>query len=147
RLDASPFGNVYRLAAQMAAINGGRLTTRAIDRSQLPLDGVVREGTYVLLTADAPVAFATGSIRAGGVTLVRTPSLGVNDISRSGGIFNLPVPAKPAAPFTLTPRTAAGGDGAPYTHPTTPDADAIVHIGELTVVLQPPSLISTSPAD
>src|SRR5439155_10409737 len=76
---------------------------------------------------------------------VITPLLGVSDITRAGGIFSLPVPAKPAAPFMLIPRTISTGDGATYTHSASPDADAIVHVGDLNLILQPPALVSTIP--
>jgi RHS repeat-associated protein len=151
-LDSTPFGRLFRFAAQMATIDGGRITTKTIDRSVLPVDGVVRDGRYLLLSADAPIAFATGGVRVNGglyvgAARVTAPLLGVADISRISGIFNVPVPAKPAAPFTLVPRSVAGGDGATYTHTNAPDADAVIRIGDLPLVPQPPLLTGTTPVD
>ncbi|MGZ8830622.1 MAG: Ig-like domain-containing domain, partial [Thermoanaerobaculia bacterium] len=147
-IDATPYGRIYRLAAQLTPLAGGRMTTQAIDRSALPLDGVAHDGRYLLLAASAPIAYATGAVRVPGSSYVAdarviTPSLGVADLTRVGGMFNLPVPAKPAAPFTLIPRTVATGDGGTYTNADAPDANAIVHVGDLSLLLQPPTLTGT----
>ncbi len=149
-LDGTPYGRVYRMAAQTIATGDGRLSTRTIDRSLLPIDGVTHEGRYLLLEATAPIAFATGTVRIPGAAFVSdsrviAPPLGVADSTRPGGIYNVPVLANPAAPFTLIPRTLATGDGATYTHATAPDPDAVVR-ADLTLTLQPPALISTIPA-
>ncbi|HEV8659273.1 MAG TPA: Ig-like domain-containing protein, partial [Thermoanaerobaculia bacterium] len=95
-IDATPYGRIYRLAAQMVPLEGGRLTTKGIDRSVIPLDGVIHDGRYLLLAANTPIAFATGSVRVPaaafvGDARVLTPLLGVSDITRAGGIFSLPV--------------------------------------------------------
>jgi RHS repeat-associated protein len=151
-LEQTPFNNrIFRLAAEMTSIDGGRWTTKPIDRNVLPVDGVIREGRYVLLAANAPIAFARGVVRfATGLAArdarVSTAGLGVADLSRVSGIFNIPVPATPAAPFTLVPRTLAIGDGATYTHTSAPAAGAYVNIGDLAIVAQPPVVLSTLPA-
>ncbi|HEX8408777.1 MAG TPA: Ig-like domain-containing protein, partial [Thermoanaerobaculia bacterium] len=152
-LDQTPFGQrVFRLAAEMQSLDATRWTTKSIDREQLPVDGIIREGRYLLLAANAPVAFAKGIVRlgAGGPAAadarVTTPTLGVADLSRLTGIFNVVVPATPATPFQLTPRSATLGDGASYTHTSSPAANAIVNVGDLLIVAQPPQIASTIPA-
>jgi len=154
-LDVTPYGKMVRLAAQMMPIDplvagaSARFTTRTIDRSLLPVDGVIREGRYLLLAADAPIAYATGSLHlgAGGSLLanarVSANALGVADITRTTGIYNVPVVAAPAGPFTLTPRHVATGDGAAYTHSASVAAESINKI-DLNLVPQPPSLTSVT---
>ena len=149
-LDDTPYGRIDRLAAQTIADSAGRLTTRSIDRNILPIDGIVHEGRYLLLQATAPIAFATGTVRVPGAAFVGdarviAPPLGVADVTRPGGIFCIPVPARPAAPFTLIPRTPSTGDGAVYTHSASPDPDSVVR-ADLTLILQPPVLTGTIPA-
>jgi RHS repeat-associated protein len=146
-LEGTPYGRLFRLAAQISALEGGtRFTTKTIDRAVLPVDGIVREGRYLLLAPDAPIAFATGTVHLGlngpatANARVLTPTLGVVDLTRITGIFNVPVPA---ALFSLVPRTVATGDGAPYNHPTAPAVDTVVHVGALSIVSQPPTVAMT----
>jgi RHS repeat-associated protein len=152
-LEQTPFNNrIFRLVAEMTPIDGGRWTTKGIDRNVLPVDGVIREGRYLLLAANAPIAFAHGIVRfetgvAARDARVSTAGLGVADLSRVSGIFNLPVAATPAPPFTLVPRAVALGDGTTYTHASAPAAGAYVNIGDLTIVAQPPQVSSTIPAN
>ncbi|MDP9191460.1 MAG: Ig-like domain-containing protein [Acidobacteriota bacterium] len=136
----------------MTSLDGGRWTTESIDRNVLPIDGVIREGRYLLLAANAPIAFARGIVRVGTGVATRdariiTPGLGVTDLSRVSGIFNIPIPATPAAPFSLVPRIVAAGDGATYTHPSAPAANAVVNVGDLLIVAQPPQVASTIPTN
>ena len=150
-LDDTPYGRMVRLAVPMMAVEQSstpviRYTTKAIDRSILPVDGLVREGRYVVLAAEAPIAFATGTVRMRDVTgrlladaRVTAAPLGVTDLTRGNGIYNVPVPARPAAPFTLVPRFTSTGDGAPYTHNAQVDPDSISRV-DLTLVPQPPVL-------
>ncbi len=152
-LDQTPYGNMVRLAVPMMRVDASqestpaiRFTTATIDRSVMPVDGVAHEGRYLVLAAESPIAFATGTIRLTNSlgrlmsdARVTAPPLGVAELSRSTGIYNIPVPARPAAPFTLIPRHTSTGDGAPYTHATQPDPDAIVRV-DLNLVAQPPVL-------
>jgi len=132
-----------RLAAQMTRVDAARVTTKAIDRSVMPVDGIIREGRYLILAAEAPIAFATGVLRFGDALLasarITANQLGVADLTRIDGIFNVPVLAKPAAPFTLRPKHDTTGEGAPYTHSVAPDPDAIVKL-DLALTLQPPAI-------
>jgi RHS repeat-associated protein len=152
-LDVTPFGRMLRLSVPMARVDESpttdavvRYNTRAIDRSVLPVDGVIHEARYVVLAAEAPIAFATGTVRLLGpagrllsdARIVAAP-LGVVDLSRAGGIFTIPVPAKPAGPFSLVPRHVTTGDGATYTHSAAVDPDAVVRV-DLSLVPQPPVL-------
>ena len=151
-LDQTPFGRMARLAAPMMPVEAGqttpaiRFTTKVIDRSILPVDGVIHEGRYLLLAAESPIAFATGTVRQGTVTgrlvadaRVLASPLGVAELSRTTGIYNIPVPAKPAGPFTLAPRHTSTGDGAPYTHTVAVDPDSVTRV-DLPLVAQPPRL-------
>ncbi|HUR79583.1 MAG TPA: Ig-like domain-containing protein, partial [Thermoanaerobaculia bacterium] len=145
------YGVALQLVAIAGAAEGSLFTTRTIDSTQLPLDGIVRDGRYVILVADAPIAYAFGIVRAGATNLavadarVSTPALGVPSITTRAGLFVLPVPAKPAAPFTLVARTPQTGDGAPATASASPDANAFVDFGTLLLAAQPPNLRSVTP--
>jgi len=147
-LDQTPYGRMVRLAAQIERLSPIRATTTSIDRSILPLDGVAREGRYLLLAADAPIAFATGVLRLAGNTLlagarITAGNLGVAELTRIDGMYNIPVPATPAAPFSLTPRHTETGNGAVYVHASSPAPDAVVRV-DLALVPQPPSLVSVT---
>ncbi len=153
-LDQTPYGNrMFRLAAEMTQLDASRWTTKSIDRAVLPVDGIIREGRYLLLAPQSPIAFAKGLVRIGATgaaaasARVITPGLGVADLTRLSGIFALPVPSAPAGPFTLVPRTVAHGDGATYQHATAPAAGAVVNVGDLLIVAQPPQVLSTIPAN
>jgi RHS repeat-associated protein len=150
-VEGTPYGRVFRLASQMTKLEGlgettSRYSTKNIDRAVLPVDGIIREGRYLLLAPDAPIAFATGTVHLGNGgpatanARVLTPSLGVVDLTRITGIFNVPVPA---AVFSLVPRTPATGDGAAYTHPAAAAIDAVINVGALAIVAQPPAVAFT----
>ncbi|HEY0593483.1 MAG TPA: Ig-like domain-containing protein, partial [Thermoanaerobaculia bacterium] len=154
----TPYGRVMRVAARTAAVPletaAARLfTTSPIDRSVLPLDGIVREGRYLFLAAEAPIAFATGSIRRGTSgpylenALVSAPPLGVRDLTRTGGLFVVPVPAAPAQPFSVVARHAAIGEGMPRVAESAPAKDAVVALGDLLLEAQPPQVSSTVPSN
>ena len=154
-LDTTPYGRMVRLAVPMMPVDATqtstpsiRFTTKSIDRSVLAVDGVAHEGRYVLLAAETPIAFVTGTVRFAGANgrllgdaRVITPALGVAELTRADGIYNIPVPARPAAPFSLVPRHTSTGDGAAYTHPSAVDPDAVVRV-DLALVPQPPVLSS-----
>ena len=152
-LDQTPYGRMLRLAVPMMLVDPAqtdtpalRFTTTAIDRAVLPVDGVNHEGRYVLLAAEAPIAFATGTIRIGsaagrllGDARILAAPLGVAELSRATGIYNIPVIAKPAGAFSLLPRHTSTGDGAPYTHAAAVDAGSVARV-DLALVPQPPVL-------
>jgi RHS repeat-associated protein len=152
-LDQTPYGRIVRLAGPMMRVDPSqtgtpviRFTTNAIDRSILPVDGVAHEGRYVVLAAESPIAFATGTVRLGNATgrllsgaRVTAPPLGVADLTRTTGIYNVAVPARPANPFTLLPRHTNTGDGVTYTHSAQVDPDAVIRV-DLSLVAQPPVL-------
>ncbi|HJQ41121.1 MAG TPA: Ig-like domain-containing protein [Thermoanaerobaculia bacterium] len=152
-LESTPFGNrVFRLASEMTALDSTRWTTKPIDRNRLPIDGVAREGRYLLLAAEAPIGFAKGVVRlstgvAAANARVTATGLGVADLTRTTGIFNVPVPATPATGFTLTPRTAALGDGSAVQKSPAPAPNDVVNVGDLLLVAQPPHVASTIPAN
>jgi len=153
-LPQTSFGRMFRLADPMAApqpIESSTLlhvSTAAINVAALPVDGIIRPGQYLLLLARQPIAFATGSVAQSTGTVVAgaavvSSALGVRDLSRTTGIYNVPVIAKPGAPFALTPLHPALGDGVPYTATASPDPGAIVPVG-LTFTFQPPALQSVT---
>ncbi len=146
-LPNTPFGVLHRLVALIA--NG---TTRPIVSTELPLDGLVRDGRYLVLTPDAPIAYAYGQVKsANGVAIsnarVTANALGVRDLTRLDGLFVVPVAAKPAAPFSLIARTTSHGDGAPAVASTSPDPGAFVNFGTLTLAPQPPGTPTITPAN
>ncbi|MGH9459336.1 MAG: Ig-like domain-containing protein, partial [Thermoanaerobaculia bacterium] len=157
-LGDTAYGRVIRLAARTAVVpfegEGAVLfTTAGIDRSVLPLDGVVREGRYLFLAAEAPIAFATGAVRRGASdpyvegALVSAPPLGVRDLTRLGGLFALTVPAAPAPPFSVVPRHISTGEGTPRVASSSPEAAAVVSLGDVLLEAQPPEITSTVPAN
>ena len=148
------FGRIFRLADPMAAplpIDSSTLlhvSTATINAATLPVDGIIRPGQYLLLLARQPIAFATGTVSLSSGTVVAgaavvSSSIGVRDLSRTAGIYNVPVIAKPGAPFSLTPLHPSLGDGVPYTATASPDPGAIVPVG-LTFTFQPPALQSVT---
>ena len=153
-LPNTPFGAAARLASQTQRITDTRYSSVLSPQSSvLYVDGIIRDGRYLILTADNPIAFAKGKVINAGTTLavanarVSTSNLGITDITRTGGLFAIPVIAKPAAPFTLTPRSTSIGDGDTYTAASSPDANAIVDVGTLTLAAHPPQLTSLTPAN
>jgi hypothetical protein len=154
-LPQTTYGVLYRLVAladEVDRVAGGRLfATRAVDSTALPIDGVIHDGRYVVLVAEAPIAFAFGLVRAGpdGPALfdarVTANALGVTDLTPRSGLFVIPVLAKPAPPFSLTARTPATGDGANALAIAAPDAGAFVDFGTLSLLAQPPVLRSLTP--
>ncbi|HVR43606.1 MAG TPA: Ig-like domain-containing protein [Thermoanaerobaculia bacterium] len=156
-LEATPFGRVVRLAARAVDVTpeGSAallFTTDRIDRAILPLDGVVREGTYLFLAATTPIAFATGRVRRGAGApllagaLVTAAEIGVADLTRASALFAIPVPAAPAAPFALIARHPLFGEGEPHRAGSAPAEGSVVVIGELILAPQPPRIVATTPA-
>jgi len=153
-LPQTTFGRMFRMADPMAApqpIESStllRVSTAPINVATLPVDGIVRPGQYLLLLARQPIAFATGTVAMTTGTVVDgaavvSAGLGVRDLSRPTGIYNVPVVAKPASPFVLTPLHPSLGDGVPYTSTVSPDPGAILAVG-LTFAFQPPALQSVT---
>jgi RHS repeat-associated protein len=150
-LPSTTFGRLFRLADRMnapqpiASTTKVSVATTAIDPSVLPVDGIVRGGQYLLLRATAPIAFAFGGVRVagsgylGGAAVVAN-SLGVRDLSRTTGIFAIPVVATPAAPFTLTPIHPTLGEGAALAATSAPNAGDVRNVGDLLFTVQAPRL-------
>ncbi|MEA2163766.1 MAG: hypothetical protein QOK37_1893 [Thermoanaerobaculia bacterium] len=165
-LSSTPFGAMLRLAAVTQPVTTDApgvnvFTTRALSTAELPLDGIVRAGRYVILTADAPVAFAFGQVHAGDATAPALPnarvtsgigkplttSLGVTDLTRPGGVFVVPVAATPAAQFALIARSNTTGDGDAILGTSVPASGAFVPFGVLPLVAQPLAAPAITPAD
>jgi len=158
-LDGTAYSRIFRLAALTSPLPAGegsgvrgRFTTNAIT-SDFPLDGIVREGRYLVLLAKQPIAYATGILRLPGIPsgihvnvagqCTTTGVLCVSDVTRTSGIFNLPVPA---APFALNADHATTGAAKIYDQTTSPAPNAILKLGLLTLTPAPLELQSTSPA-
>ncbi|HUR74032.1 MAG TPA: Ig-like domain-containing protein, partial [Sporichthya sp.] len=114
----------------------------------LPLDGIVREGLYLVLGAHQPLGFATGFVRAGNQTpiaqsRVTTDGLGTGDLSRLTGRYSLPVIAGSDRHVTaLHPALDERGTG------TIPSlAPGQVVSLDLTVQAVPPRVVSVTPQD
>lgn len=162
-LPQTDYGVVFRMVAIATRTgstqSGHGYVTRSIDSTQLPLEGIVREGQYLVLVAQQPIAYAYGIVRAGttGIALARAQVrsaaadtsrsfLGVSDVTTTGGVFVAPVPAKPSGPFVLVPRSTSVGEGSPHQAFTSPDAGGFVDVDVLTLAPQAPRLVSLTPA-
>ena len=160
-IPASPFGVSFQLVAicDLSAVVGevALYATRAIDSSQLPIEGLRAPGNYLVLVADAPIAFAYGTVRASGVGVAEARvyagagaalvgTLGVTSITNAAGTFALPVPASPAPPFGLSAESLEIGRGASRVAGTSPTPDSIVAFGDLPLAAQPPRLIAVTPS-
>ncbi|MBV9494352.1 MAG: Ig-like domain-containing protein [Acidobacteria bacterium] len=161
-LDKTPFGAMLRLAARTtlaaSATDTVRLfTTTAIDPTKLPVDGILRNGRYLVLVSNQPIAFAWGDLRLGAATgtpvangrvtsLDGATVLGVADLTRFTGIFAVPIVAQPASQFVLVPRSTATGDGVAYTAAAV-EAGRELHVGSLPLQGQAPRFESLTPAD
>lgn len=94
-------GSLARLAARTRRDGNGdaqRVVAAPEPAGPLPLDGIVREGLYLLLAAHDPLGFATGFVRSGnGVPVpasrVTADGLGTGDLSRLTGRYAVPVSA------------------------------------------------------
>jgi RHS repeat-associated protein len=114
----------------------------------LPLDGIVREGLYLVLGAHQPLGFATGFVRAGNLapiaeSRVTADGLGTGDLSRLTGRYSLPVIAGADRHVTaLHPALDERGTG------TIPSlAPGQVVSLDLTVQAVPPRVVSVTPQD
>ena len=144
-------GSYNRLAARVGrtegAGNSGRLRAAPENfDSGLPLIGIVREGTYLVLSAQASIAYATGFVRApNGLGLaaarVTADNLGTADLSVAGGRYTAMVPTAPGALLTATHPTLDETGSAEI--PTVQPADIITL--DITVTPVPPVLESVEP--
>jgi RHS repeat-associated protein len=155
-LPSTPYGALARLAARTNASTSPdvagtkRFATIDEDPALFPVDGIVAGGRYLVLVADAPIAFTWGRVQRGASgpsladTRVSAAPLGVGDLSRIGGLFALPVPT---TAFTLVPRHFTTGDGVPAAGPRVPQRDEIVPFGVLVLAAQAPNLTSVTPSN
>jgi RHS repeat-associated protein len=118
------------------------------DATVLPLEGVVREGIYLVLRANASIGYATGFVKAVNgfgyaAARVTTPGLGTADLSLPGGRYTSVVTAGAARVIAAK-------------HPTLDEqgtatiaslaAEAVV-AQDITVTPVPPTITSLQPAD
>ena len=99
RVDAPQDGRAsYPRLVSRARLATGRIVASPDQAGALPLDGVLREGLYLVLRAQAPLGYATGLVHGGsGLALdlsrVSADGLGTADVSRLGGRYAVPVAA------------------------------------------------------
>ncbi|HYU34352.1 MAG TPA: Ig-like domain-containing protein [Thermoanaerobaculia bacterium] len=144
-------GSLARLAARTHRDGAGeaqRVVASPEASGPLPLDGIVREGLYLLLAAHDPLGFATGFVRSGsGVPIafsrVTSDGLGTGDLSRLTGRYAVPVSAGSDRHVTARhPSLDERGTG------TIPNlAPGQVVSLDLTVEAVPPRVVSVTPQD
>ncbi|MFA6958485.1 MAG: Ig-like domain-containing protein [Thermoanaerobaculia bacterium] len=142
-LGDTSYGTIVQLASVCFVPTAEKRTT-TIGREGLPLDGIIREGRYLLLAANQQIAYATGLVRLGSATgpvvgggRVRSQSqaigaqpLGVADVTRVTGIYSVPVPAEA---YQLRAEHPSTGEGAPHAA-AAPAAGSVEYV---TLVLAP----------
>ncbi|HSF39574.1 MAG TPA: Ig-like domain-containing protein [Thermoanaerobaculia bacterium] len=144
-------GSLARLAARTRREGTGdaqRVVAAPEPAGPLPLDGIVREGLYLLLAAHEPLGFATGFVRSGNGTpvalsRVTADGLGTGDLSRLTGRYAVPVSAGSNRQVTARhPTLDERGTG------TIPSlAPGQVVSLDLTVEAVPPRVVSKTPQD
>ena len=151
-LGDTPYGSIIQLASVCSA-TGAELRTTTQSREGLPLDGIIREGRYLLLAANDPIAYATGLVRLGSATgpvaavagvstlNAQGTALGVADVTRATGLYATPVLA--AGPV-LRPETRTLGQGTPYVHGSAVAASSILPV-DLILAPVPPTLTLVEP--
>ncbi len=99
RVDAAADGRgAYPRMVSRATTADGRIVASPDQAGALPLDGVVREGLYLVLRAQAPLGYATGFVLgSSGLSLdgarAHSDGLGTADLARTGGRYAVPVSA------------------------------------------------------
>ncbi|HVR39063.1 MAG TPA: Ig-like domain-containing protein [Thermoanaerobaculia bacterium] len=162
-LSSTPYGSMLRIVAATTGsttvdVPGSKIFTTRAAPSGVPIDGIVRDGRYLVLAAESPIAYAYGQVRVGdanglalanarvtsGIGKPMTAPLGVGELTRIGGVFAIPVAANAPA-YSLLGRSIATGDGdiAVAAQPATPDT--FVNFGALVLAAQPPQLVSVTP--
>jgi RHS repeat-associated protein len=164
-LEDTPWTRIVRMAVPMTAIDPPqsgaaalRYTTRAIDPTDLPVDGVSHEGRFLVLAAKTDLAWATGTLRLGatgpyvrdgriGSFLPDARELGVRDLTRESGLFAIPVAAQPAnASWSIVPRAQQAGSGKPVQSVQPAERDKVIKLGDVVLDAQPPVIESVTPA-
>lgn len=164
-LEDTPWTRIVRLAVPMTAIDPPqsgaaalRYTTRAIDPTDLPVDGVSHEGRFLVLAAKTDLAWATGTLRLGatgpyvrdgriGSFLPDTRELGVRDLTRESGLFAVPVAAQPGnASWSIVPRAQQAGSGKPVQSVQPATRDQVIKLGNVVLDAQPPVIESVQPS-
>lgn len=142
-------GTFARLTARASRLAGPRsLAAPETAGSPLPLEGLLSEGTFLVLRAQAPLGFATGFVRIGGgnglaLSRVTTPTLGTADLSRPGGRYAIPVPAGDSRDvFALHPQLDEAATGRIASL-----APSAVTALDLLVKPVGPHVVSVQPAD
>ncbi|HSL83702.1 MAG TPA: Ig-like domain-containing protein, partial [Thermoanaerobaculia bacterium] len=153
RIDAPADGRgaFPRLAARASLQGSGdaaRVVASPEQAGALPLDGILREGLYLVLQARQPMGFATGFVRAAnGAALeaarVTADGLGTADVTPAGGRYSAPVPAG-AGPTVRALHPVLDETGT-ASIPSL-DPGQVVSL-DLTVVSVPPTVLSVSPVD
>jgi RHS repeat-associated protein len=152
-LAADGRGGYARLASRIQRLPAAGGQTARLEAapeaadSTLPVQGITREGLYLVLWAQQPLAYATGLVsQPSGAALagarVTADGLGTADLSRSGGRYAAPIPAGGSILTALHPTL---DEQAEATTPTV--APATVVAIDLMVQPTPPTIEGLSPAD
>ncbi|MFL6244945.1 MAG: Ig-like domain-containing protein [Thermoanaerobaculia bacterium] len=163
-LSSTPYGVMFRMVSATTAstsvdVPGSKVYTTRAAAAGVPISGLVRAGRYLILASDSPIAYAYGQVRTGdsnglalanarvtsGIGSPMTATLGVTELTRTGGVFVVPVAAAPAPAYSLQPRSVSAGDGAAAVAAAAPAADTFVNFGALVLSSQPPQLMNVSP--
>lgn len=128
--------------------DGERVVAAPEAAGPLPLDGIVREGLYLVLAAHDPLGFATGFVRTGNGTPVHfsrvtADGLGTGDLSRLTGRYAVPVPA--GANRRLVARHPALDEQGTGVIPSLAPGQVVSL--DLTVEAVPPRVVSKTPQE
>jgi RHS repeat-associated protein len=152
-LGDTAYGTIIQLASVCSVPTAEKRTTTVV-REALPLDGIIREGRYLLLAAIDPIAYATGLVRLGSaagpvvsnakvsslLSAAGAQPLGVTDLTRATGVYAVPTAV---GNYNLIPRHTTTGDGLAQVA-SAPNSDAVVSV-TLVLAPQPPTLTLVEP--
>jgi RHS repeat-associated protein len=155
RSSAAADGTFARLTARTSRSSAGSgqpekiLAAPEPAGSLLPLDGIIHEGTYLVLEAEAPIGFATGFVRSGGGFGVAgaqtsTAGLGTADISRDGGRYAIPVSAGDGKTVTASIASRDESGSATISGTLVPGGVAPL---DITIRPTPPEISAKSPGN
>ena len=124
-----------------------RIVAGPDSNGDLPLEGLVREGLYLVLHADLSIGYATGTVgSANGVGLSRSrvtvAGLGTADLTDVGGRYAIPIPSGAAQTIqAVHPDTDELGQAT-----TTVAPEQVVTV-DIAPQPTPPTIVALTPAD
>lgn len=151
-IDENPsdgLGTIVRLVVRIG-YDGDRLVAAPeAGDSGLPLSGIVREGTVLVLSAQAPIGYATGFVRTiSGHPLERSrviaAGLGTADVTSLSGRYAVVTPAADPAISNVSARHPNVDEQGSVEIVVAPGA---IVVADITVQPQPPEIDSLQPTD